>query len=292
MKHKQSMDQIRWDLALRYRLIETVVWWEGRLTTNHLMQCFGISRQQASKDINTYITDYASKNLVYDKQIKGYVPTQQFKPLFIDDSASAYLDLLNHNDERAPHIEGLNLAYAHTEVLKVPDRSVRPEVLRPLLKACREKRRLDIEYVSFKTPEVEGRTIAPHTLVYTGMRWHVRAYCEKNREYRDFVLSRFRGEPELLDDQTENGVEHDVEWNTKIDVIFKPDERLTPAQRSIIEVDYAMTDGQLVVKSSQALAKYVVKRFHVNPNLHDARPEAQQLVLANRAELKLWLSLD
>jgi hypothetical protein len=27
------------------------------------MQSFGISRQQASKDINSYITDYAPKNL-------------------------------------------------------------------------------------------------------------------------------------------------------------------------------------------------------------------------------------
>jgi len=292
MKPLHALEQIRWDLALRYRLIETVVWWEGRLTTNHLMQCFGISRQQASKDINTYITDYASENLVYDKQIKGYVPTRNFQPLFIGDSASAYLELLNHNDERAPHIQGLNLAYAHTEVLKIPDRSVRPEVLRPLLKACREKRRVDIDYVSFKTPDVEGRTIAPHTLVHTGFRWHVRAYCEKNREYRDFVLTRFRGEPELRDEHTDNGSEHDVEWNTEIDVVFKPDERLTPAQRAIVEVDYAMVEGQLRVRSSQALAKYVVKRFHVNPDLHDARPEAQQLVLANRGELARWVRLE
>ncbi|MEX5502493.1 WYL domain-containing protein [Pseudomonas putida] len=292
MKRTQRMEQTRWDLALRYRLIETVVWWEGRLTTNHLIQSFGISRQQASKDINTYINDYASKNLVYDKQIKGYVPTRQFKPLFIDDSASAYLDLLNQNNERAPHIEGLALAYAHTEVLKVPDRSINAEILRPLLKACREKRRLDIEYVSFNTPELEGRTIAPHTLVYTGMRWHVRAYCEKNRMYRDFVLSRFRGVPDLHDQLTENVIDLDVEWNTPVDVIFKPDERLTPAQRAIIEVDYGMTDGHLVVGSSQALVKYVVKRFGVNANVHDPRPEAQQLVLANRAQLKPWLSLD
>ncbi|MFK0093597.1 helix-turn-helix transcriptional regulator [Pseudomonas sp. NPDC090592] len=292
MKRTQRMEQTRWDLALRYRLIETVVWWEGRLTTNHLIQSFGISRQQASKDINTYINDYASKNLVYDKQIKGYVPTRQFRPLFIDDSASAYLDLLNQNNERAPHIEGLALAYAHTEVLKVPDRSVQPEVLRPLLKACREKRRLDIEYVSFNSPELEGRTIAPHTLVYTGMRWHVRAYCEKNRMYRDFVLSRFRGVPELRDEQTENGIDQDLEWNTPVDVIFKPDERLTPAQRAIIEVDFGMTGGQLVVGSSQALVKYVVKRFGVHANVHDPRPEAQQLVLANRADLRPWLNLD
>lgn len=54
MKHKQSIEQVRWNLALRYRLIETVAWWGGRLTTGHLIQSCGISRQQASKDINTY----------------------------------------------------------------------------------------------------------------------------------------------------------------------------------------------------------------------------------------------
>ena len=102
MKRKQEIESVRWDLALRYRLIETVVWWEGRLTTGHLMQSFGISRQQASKDINSYITDYAPKNLEYDKHLKGYVPSRHFKPLFIDGSASAYLHLLNQNHDRAP----------------------------------------------------------------------------------------------------------------------------------------------------------------------------------------------
>ena len=105
MKRKQSIEQVRWDLALRYRLIETVAWWEGRLTTGHLIQSFGISRQQASKDINTYINEHAPRNLTYDKQRKGYVPSKQFKPLFIDDSASAYLHLLYQNNERAPHID-------------------------------------------------------------------------------------------------------------------------------------------------------------------------------------------
>jgi hypothetical protein len=49
MKRKQPIEKVRRDLALRYRLIETVAWWEGRLTTEHLMQSFGISCQQASR---------------------------------------------------------------------------------------------------------------------------------------------------------------------------------------------------------------------------------------------------
>lgn len=288
MKRKQSIEQVRWDLALRYRLIETIVWWEGRLTTVHLIQSFGISRQQASKDINTYITEHAPRNLTYDKQLKGYVPSKHFKPLFIDDSASAYLHLLYQNNERAPHIEGLALAYAHTNVLEVPDRTIRAEILRPLLKACRENMRLEVEYVSLANPAPEGRLIAPHTLVYTGMRWHVRAYCEKNNQYRDFVLSRLRGQPEL-DGKSENGIDRDEVWNTEVTVIIEPDSRLTDAQKAIIEADFGMQNGKLLIPTRRALVKYVLQRYQIDPTKMEPRPEAQQIVVKNLPELEPWL---
>ena len=258
-------------------------------TTGHLIQNFGISRQQASKDINTYITEHAPKNLTYDKQLKGYVPSKQFKPLFIDDSASAYLHLLYQNNARAPHIEGLALAYAHTLVLEVPDRSIKAEILRPLLKACREHLRLEIEYVSLANPQPEVRLIAPHTLIYTGMRWHVRAFCEKNQAYRDFVLSRLRGVPEVMDDVTEHGIEGDHEWNTEVPVLIIPDERLTPTQKAIIETDFGMVDGKLEIPSRQALVKYVLQRYQIDPKKLDPKPEAQQIWVGNLKGLKAWL---
>lgn len=288
MKRKQSVASVRWDLALRYRLIETVAWWEGRLTTGHLMQSFGISRQQASKDINSYLGDYAPDNLDYDKQLKGYVPSKRFQPLFIDDSASAYLHLLNQNHERAPHVEGLALAYAHTEILRVPDRSIRPEILRPLLRACREGLRLECEYVSLANPVAETRLIAPHTLIYTGMRWHVRAYCEKNRDYRDFVLSRFRGEPEVLD-ESDHAREGDEGWSTDVAVVIEPDPRLKPAQKAIIEIDYGMQHGQLLVPSRGALVQYVLQRYQIDPHKVQSKASAQQIVVANLEELGRWL---
>ena len=288
MKRQQDIKQVRWDLALRYRLIETVVWWEGRLTTGHLIQSFGISRQQASKDINTYITEHAPKNLTYDKQLKGYVPSKQFKPLFIDDSASAYLHLLNQTHSRAPHVEGLALAYAHTMVLEVPDRTIRPEVLRPLLKACRDSEVIEVEYVSLANPVPDTRLIAPHTLIYTGMRWHVRAYCEKNREYRDFVLSRLRGKPEY-ERKTENLIDEDEDWNTKVAVIIEPDSRLKPEQKAIIEADFGMEDGVLIIPTRRALVKYVLQRFQIDPKKLDPKAAAQQIVVRNLDELKPWL---
>jgi hypothetical protein len=45
---------------------------------------------------------------------------------------------------------------------------------------------------------------------------HVRTYAEKRGEYLDFVMSRFRGMPELLD-ASPHGREQDVKWNGRSD---------------------------------------------------------------------------
>ena len=78
----------------------------------------------------------------------------------------------------------------------------------------------------------------------------------QNRDYRDFVLSRFRGIPELMDDPTDHGRESDPGWATSLPVIIEPDSRLKPEQRAIIEADYGMQDGRLVIETRGALVQY------------------------------------
>lgn len=143
--------------------------------------------------------------------------------------------------------------------------------------------------MSFTTPDAETRLIAPHTLIYTGMRWHVRAYCEKNGDYRDFVLSRFRGVPELMDDETENTCEHDPGWNNQVQVIIEPDSRLKPEQQAIIETDYGMQDGRLVIETRGALVQYVLQRYQIDTTKVHTKPTAQQIVVVNLDELQGWL---
>ena len=174
MKRKQSISQIRWDLALRYRLIETIAWWEGRLTTGHLMQSFGISRQQASKDINRYIGEFSPTGLEYDRKLKGYKPTVDFKPSFSQGSVNEYLHLLHQDKAQTSTLSLLDLRYGHTEVLDVPSRHVDPQIVRGLVQAARNQLRVDVEYASLSSEENNrGRNIVPHTLIYDGIRWHV-----------------------------------------------------------------------------------------------------------------------
>ncbi len=278
----------RWDLLLRYRYIETIALWEGRLTTRHLCDTFGIGRQQASKDINTYLREVGPGNLEYDKYLKGYKPTAGFAPRVTRGLADEYLHLMARNNELLNVFESLALDVANVEVLSVPVRDVRPEVLRPIMQAARQQRRLEVDYVSIGNPDREGRIIVPHTLVYTGLRWHVRAWCEKNLEYRDFVLSRFRGIPDILEDSP-HGVAGDIEWNTRVTIRIVPDPRLAPAQREVVEADYGMSDGVLAVTTRGKLVPYALKLLHIDPAETLQEPAAQQIIVENREELARWL---
>ena len=278
----------RWDLLLRYRFIETIVLWEGRLTTRHLCDTFGIGRQQASKDINNYIREVGPGNLEYDKFLKGYKPTAEFTPQVTQGLADEYLHLMARNNELLNVFESLALNVANVQVLSVPVRDVKPEVLRPIMQAARQQKRLEVDYVSLNNPDREGRIIVPHTLVYTGLRWHVRAWCEKNQGYRDFVLSRFRDIPEIMD-ESEHGAEGDIDWNTFVTVSIIADPRLSTAQRQVVEVDYGMDGGALEVSTRAKLVPYVLKLLNVDPTSMADDPTAQQIVLANKDELSPWL---
>ncbi len=284
---KETKWPFRWELLLRYRFIETIALWEGRLTTRHLCDTFGIGRQQASKDINNYIREVGPGNLVYDKYLKGYKPTEAFSPRVTMGLADEYLHLMARNNELMNVFESLALNVANVQVLSVPVRDVRPEVLRPIMQAARQQRRLEVDYVSLNNPDREGRIIVPHTLVYTGLRWHVRAWCEKHQEYRDFVLSRFRDTPEIMD-ESEHGSEGDADWHRKVTIRLVPDQRLSPAQREVVEVDYGMEDGALVVHTRARLVPYVLQLLRVDTGAA-VDPRAQQIVVENRDELAPWL---
>lgn len=284
----QSNWPMRWDLLSRYRLIEIVALWEGRLTTNHLCNSFGMGRQQASKDINTYNRDVGPGNLVYDAHLKGYKPASGFNPVVTTGTADEYLHVMSRSKDLSDTFHGLDLAFAHSEILGVAPRTIQPEVLRPVLQAIREKRRVEIEYSSLKSPKPEVRVIAPHTLVCTPTRWHVRAYCEKNKAFRDFVLSRFRNESDIMD-ESENTVEQDKDWNRMITISIKPDPRLTAEQQKVIAADYNMTRKVLKIPARAAMARYVLKAYGIDHAKLEVEPEAQQIVVSNQAEIKPYI---
>ena len=283
-----SAHDLRWDQILRYRLIEIIAYWEGRLTTNHLCDTFKIGRQQASKDINHYKNELAPNNLEYDNQLKGYRPGEGFKPLFTSGTPDEYLNLLYQNQILKKSFPEFGMKPVSTLAIQPPVRSVKPETLRPIIEGIRKQERLEVDYVSIASPNREGRIISPHTLVYNGVRWHVRAYCEKNGDYRDFVLSRFKSIPESIG-ATSNKKEQDTLWNTPLTLTLSPDPRLSQDQQEVLIEEYNMQNGVLEIETNAALATYVLRELQVEHRFLEQEATAQQLILTNLAEVKPYL---
>jgi len=277
----------RWDLLLRYRMIEIIALWEGRLTSKHLQNAFGIGRQQASKDINEYRTNIAPNNLVFDKQLKGYVPSEQFSAVLTKGEINEYLHMLNTKSDLMTQLENLDLPQAHTEIVSPLVRVVNAEIVRSIVIASRDQQRIEIEYMSLNSDK-DYRNIAPHTLVFNGYRWHVRAYCEKSGEFRDFVLSRITNIYDFVG-PSDFSIKNDLAWNTKVEILIKPDGRLNRAQQKVIAADYGMTDNCLKLESRGAMVEYLLQFLRIDTKEIRADPKSQQVIIENLDELKQWL---
>ena len=278
----------RWEQILRYRYIELIALWEGKLTTRQLCETFGIGRQQANKDLSSYRRALTQGDLIYDASAKHYLPSSNFKPILTQGLASEYLQLAAQQSDVQRILGHLPVAAAAVEVVTAPSRELPPSLLRPIIQAITDCRRIDVDYVSLNNPDREGRIVVPHTLVWTGYRWHVRAWCEKNQDFRDFVLSRFRGEADLMDSSERNASE-DNDWQQRVTLQVEPDSRLRADQREVIAHDYNMENGRLLLTTRAKLAPYLLQLLNVNtgPLLDD--PRAQQLVLSNQESLQNWL---
>lgn len=268
----------------RYQFIELIAYWEGCVNTTHLARQFNLSRPQCSADLNSYI-QLAPGNLEYNTSIKAYLPTKNFKTHYINGDAAEYFNLI-HSGHTSLH-PGKTLSLSNI-ALSLPARQVSPTTMRSLVIAIRKQRRLEVDYVSLKNPNREGGVIAPHSFVNTGLRWYLRAWCEKSSEYRDFVLSRFRGEPDLLKKSFHTAAQ-DAGWNTKVTITLQPGPRLSPAKREVLENDYQMQNGQLHITTKGCLVNYLLREMQISTKMLDGTPEAQQLVLVNQADIKPWL---
>ncbi len=267
----------------RHVFLEMLALWQGYVRNKDLQQQFTITRQQAYQDIKAYQQLYPER---LQKMASGpYQFSAQYRTQAPKHSLEPYLQWLINGQFWAQKYGDKSTI---GEQCSVPQRYVSPEVIAHLTEAIRQKKRLELGYVSLSNPEWEGRIFHPHTFVKTGLRWHVRGYCEKSQDYRDLVLSRCRGDVELLD-ASQKTQEQDTVWNTEVTLIFAPDPRLNADQQEVVAHDYHMQNGQFSITTRAALVDYLLKEMQVNIKNLDGIPEAQQLILVNQHEINPWL---
>jgi predicted DNA-binding transcriptional regulator YafY len=126
--------------------------------------------------------------------------------------------------------------------------------------------------------------VAFHSMINSGFRWHVRGYCAKRKDYRDFVIGRILGTPKLGE---HHGLDftNDINWYHHLSVIIEPHPKLSPNQKKIIELDYGMKRGSLTFEIRKALAPYYLKMLHLDEDDVTRPPNEQQIILKNKADV-------
>lgn len=277
-------DRRRWGTDQRLEFIEFRLFWDGSVNRSDLTNHFGVSVPQASNDLSLY-KELAGNNLHYDASGKRYEPTPGFEPKVLKPNAERYLAQLKAIADNVIDVAETPLgAIPDLGVMPVPRRRVEAECLRQLLRAVQSRQSIAIEYQSMNDnrPDPTWREISPHAFGHDGLRWHIRAFCHRERTFKDFIISRCLAIGDL--GQAQGRPVDDLDWVTFFDIVLKPNPKLSTAQQRTIELDYGMKDGKCVVPIRMALLYYFDKRLRLDIGETKDRPKETPIVIHNRKE--------
>ena len=244
------------------------------------MEAFGISTQQASKDLTKYIEGRKS-NLVYDKRLRTYLRGKNFKPRYFQPDAAEYFAQLQAVEHGLVAQQQSWISFfPGFAATPIPARGVDPEILREVLSAIREKKALQITYQSMSRLEPTARWIEPHALAFDGFRWHARAFCQNDAVFKDFLLSRILQTRGV--EASEVTDEADADWQEHITLEIAPHPELSESQKKVIALDYGMRDGKAQIMVRRALLYYALRRLGLDIDPDARKPQDQQIVLLNR----------
>ncbi len=273
----------RWGVERRLEHIEFRLFWEGGVNRSDLVEEFGVSVPQASKDLALY-QEQAPQNLRYDSSQKRYFAAKNFRPKFIALDADAYLaNLIPNSALNATDLASTLANVPFADRLPIPQRRIAPDVLRSILDGVRQKRSVEILYQSMseRSPEPLLRRISPHAFASDGLRWHVRAYCHRDEKFKDFILSRFQDVRSL--GELGAAASDDLQWSTYFSVALRPNPKLSKSQQEIIAGDFMMSGGEVLVPVRRALLYYFNKRLRLDVADRLDEPREAPVIIKNRA---------
>jgi hypothetical protein len=280
----------RWGVEQRLEFIEFRLFWEGGVNRSDIINVFGVSVPQASKDLSLY-QERAPGNVDYDKSAKRYVAAKGFEPRFLKPDPDVYLSRLRSLGEglSAP-VESWIAHPPQTDIALTPRRDISTDVLRAVLRAVRVGGSIEILYQSMskQRPDPVWRRISPHAFGYDGFRWHARAFCHIDRKFKDFLLPRAL-EARAPGDAGTDGARDNL-WHDYFSFEIVPHPDLTPSQQIVVAKDYGMTDGKCVLSVRYAMLFYVLRRLGLLGDASKEPARRQHIVVSSYSDVQTALA--
>ncbi|WP_350645004.1 WYL domain-containing protein [Pseudoalteromonas sp. G24-MNA-CIBAN-0072] len=253
-----ELENVNYAQKQRLAYIDFKLMFTGSVTRNEIIQRFECGTAAASRDLALY-KELAPKNLTYNTTDRRYVVESNFKPLFNHDARKTLVKLANEISDGFDAIGDNKFPVEAPSALNVPDLMIVARISQAIF----QNKAVNIIYTSLSSGS-GSRDIMPHSIVDNGLRWHVRAYCRKSKEFRDFVLTRItKATVKSSISKKQENKEQDQEWNTFISLELVPHPR-NIEHPTAIALDYGMVDGSMTIKARAALTGYLLRRWNVD----------------------------
>ncbi|MDN3436373.1 WYL domain-containing protein [Pseudoalteromonas sp. APC 3356] len=273
-----ELENVNYAQKQRLAFIDFKLMFTSSVTRNEIIQRFECGTAAASRDLALY-KELAPKNLSYNTTEKQYIIESNFKPLFNHDPRKTLVKLANEISDGFDAISDTKFPVEAPSSLNVPDLMIVARISQAIF----QNKAVNIIYTSLSSGS-GARDIVPHSIVDNGLRWHVRAYCRKSKEFRDFVLTRITKATVMAGLSKEHeSKEHDKEWNTFISLELVPHPK-NIKHPTAIALDYGMVDGSMTVKARAALTGYLLRRWNVDCSSNaELKGSEYQLYLNNKS---------
>lgn len=260
----------------RLRIMEGVLAWEGEIGNARVRQLFDIQPVQASRLLAEFRAMMGDR-IVEDgraKVLKSALPGG----IETDISLSEYVRQTEIDDGASTCIVD-----ARTNLTEV-----KPVVFAMLRRAALKRSGVVINYASMTNPIFEERTIFPHSIIQVGRRWHVRAWCTKRKDFRDFTLGRIRSTA-AIQERAPKGIEDDQEWNRLVQIRLAPHRALSGDQQKVVRSEYfgGTMGRRLSVRA--CLVPYVIQDLRAAIDPEKEVPPDFQIEITNTEQLKKLL---
>ena len=270
LQNNSSLESLSLSQRERLAYIDFTLMFKGEAGRQYITDRFKVAPSVATRDFALY-HNFAPQNIKYDDKLRQHIKTNQFKALFDYDVIRTLATFSQgFGDGLTGHIQPPKSCEAPYH-LNSPDLNI----VATLSEAIHKGKPVEMDYVS-PSSGTSSRVIIPHTIIDTGLRWHVRAFDRYRGEFRDFVLTRIKS-IKLITDTVEDKeqIESDLQWNKMLNLELIVHPRVKHPEA--VELDYGMKRGSKKITIRAALAGYMLRLWNVDCSKehHKFSPEFQ-----------------
>lgn len=257
----------------RLRIMEGVLAWEGEIGNARVRKLFGLQPVQASRLLAEFRA-LMGDSIVVDGRAKVIKPASP-ESFETDVTLDAYARQTLISEDSNPC-----LVDARVDLTEV-----HPAVFALLRKAAMTKTGVVIGYASMTNPVFEERTIFPHSIIHIGRRWHVRGWCVRRKEFRDFTLGRI-SEAYAVPEATRHGIDDDLAWQHVVLLELAPHRLLTLQQQEVVMRENFNGAKKRRLPVRACLAQYAIQDLRAAIDPEFEKPPQFQIEVTNPEQLK------